>query len=477
MIQEASYSKEKAPRGLLRSSTLLLVAFAIAFFPRLLDSLGAPSMVNFIHFAIVPIVCIIAILKSRTKNRDQIASSQMLLTGLLLLLGVTVASGLFNQAGIINVVLQYLLLAEPFIFLVAIICLPMTPSSLSHFKKWITGFICFHIGLALIQAFLLQVGIMKPGTLSIPADNIQGVFYVSGSGHVVGASVSATFGIYYFIKAKGSPLWMRGTVLAAAMLQLLCADAKQVLLVSLVSWGLLILIQVKDIKKTFQYLISGALVMYALLWCMQNVPLFRAFNTWVRPEIYGPNGEATLLKTASIRIILAHYNSFLNWFLGLGPGHTVGRLGGWMLEAYWSLLEPFDATINPVSQETWDAVYSSWLGPSSSMFSPLFGWAAIWGDLGFLGLAAYLYLGYIVWRRFCTDDLTKFLVLNIVVHGFIFTQLEEPGYMLFMVILIGLGWHDSQQERQSSYLYFPRAYQERSSLDPATNDTFPDRAE
>lgn len=450
MIQEASYSREK-PKGLIKSSTLLIVAFAVVFFPRLLDSAGFPSMVNFAHFAILPFVCIIAIAKTRTKNREQIASSQMLLTGLLLLLATTVASGLFTQAGLINVALQYLLLAEPFIFLVALICVPMTHSSLANFKKWINGFMIFHIGLALIQAFLLQVGIMKPGELSIPADNIQGVFYVSGSGHVVGASVSATFGLYYFLTAKNNPLWLRGGVLAGAILQLLLADAKQVLLVTLVSWGILILAQLKDIKKTFQYLISGALVVYALLWCMQNVPLFRAFNTWVRPEIYGPDGEATLLKTASIRIIVSHYDSFLDWFFGLGPGHTVGRLGGWMLTAYWDLLKPLDATINPVSQEVWDAVYASWLGKASSMFSPLFSWAAIWGDLGLLGLAAYLYLGYIVWRRFCLDDLSKFFLINIIVHGFIFTQLEEPGYMLFIAVLIGLQWHELEQKRQSTY--------------------------
>lgn len=475
MIQEAPFQGQREKqKGLIKSSTLLLIAFAVAFFPRILDTLGVPAMVNFVHFAVLPFACGIAILKTRTRNREQIVSSQMLLTGLLLLLVVTVASGLFNQAGVINVVLQYLLLAEPFIFLIALVCVPMPRSSLAHFRKWTTGFMCFHIGLALTQAFLLRVGILKPGELAVPADNIQGVFYISGSGHVVGASVSMTFGLYYFLTTKSSPIWLRGGVLAAAILQLLLADAKQVMLVTLVSWGILILVQLKDIKKTFQYLISGALVMYAFLWCMQNVPLFRSFNTWVKPELYGPNGAATLLKTASTRIILAHYDSFLNWFLGLGPGHTVGRLGGWMLPGYWDLLKPLDATINPVSQEVWDAVNATWLGKSSSMFSPFFGWAAIWGDLGFLGLAAYLYLGYIVWRRFCSNDLSKFFLLNVIVHGFIFTQLEEPGYMLFIAVVIGLEWHISQQEQQSPYLFFPRAYLERSSLAPPLSDPPPD---
>ena len=64
------------------------------------------------------------------------------------------------------------------------------------------------------------------------------------------------------------------------------------------------------------------------------------------------------------------------------------------------------------------------------MFSPLFGWAGIWGDLGWFGLGTYLYLGFIVWRNLCLDDFSRFLVLTVVVYGFFLTQMEEPGFML-----------------------------------------------
>lgn len=454
-----SYLKKN--QGLLKSTTLLLIAFTTVFFPRLLETIGFPAIINFVHFAIVPFASVLALFNTRTKNYNQISISKTLLSSLIILLGVISASALVNRAGVINLLLQFLLLVEPFLFLPAMICLPMAQTSFISFRKWFIRFNCFHIFLALFQQLLLSAGILKLTTMKVPADNIQGVFYLSGSGHVVGASVSISFGIYYLISAKKSPMWLRLSVFFAAFLQLLFADAKQTLLVSLISWFIVIVINLKDVGKTIQYTIAAVLIVWILIWCTQNLELFRAFNTWNRPELYGPDGEATKLKTASIRLIMSHYKSPLNWLFGLGPGHTVGRLGGWMLPIYWDLLSPLGATIHPVSQEVWNAVSASWLGPASSMFSPLFGWAGIWGDLGLVGLGAYTYILFIVWTRLCVDNFSKFLILNVVVNGLIFSQMEEPAYMLVVTILIGLQW----QERRIN-----KAFKERS-LYGSTNPT------
>ncbi|HHP7244128.1 MAG TPA: hypothetical protein ACFE0H_05520, partial [Elainellaceae cyanobacterium] len=203
----------------------------------------------------------------------------------------------------------------------------------------------------------------------------------------------------------------------------------------------------KNITKFLKYLIGGILLISILLWCIQNVPAFGAFNTWARPEIYGSDGEATLLKSASLRIISSHFESPINWLVGLGPGHTVGRLGGWMIRDYADLLNPFGATSHPMSSEVWSAVGASWLGDQSSMFSPFWGWAGIWGDLGFLGLGAYLFLASTIWRRICLDDFSCYLLLNVCVHGFVFTQMEEPGYMLFIAIIVALRWQEHHKRQ------------------------------
>ncbi len=92
-------------------------------------------------------------------------------------------------------------------------------------------------------------------------------------------------------------------------------------------------------------------------------------------------------------------------------------------------------------------VETSWLAKDSSLFSPLFTWAGIWGDIGLVGLISYLYLGFITWSFLGKDDFSRFLILNVVVIGFILTQMEEPGYMLTVASLIGMRWQERQVEK------------------------------
>lgn len=436
----------KRSTGLISSSTLILLAFATAFFPRVLDNLGAPSTINFVHFATVPLAAGCALVKANSKSRQHIAMTWTFIFALFILLSVMLASALLNQAGTVNVVLDFMLLGEPFILLLAIVSISLSPASLQNLKKWLIYFCAAHIALAYIQCYILKLPSSRPAA---GADLIQGVFYFSGAGHVVGATVSLIFGSYYLLSVKNVEVWVRVAVVLATFWQMLISDAKQVLLSFLVAWVLLMMTKFKDLGKLIQYVVLAIVVGCVLLWCIQNVPAFSAYNTWVRPELYGPNGEATLLKISSLQMIPTYYQTSLNWLFGLGPGHTVGRLGGWMLVDYWSLLAPLGATVNPVSKAVWDVVTASWLGDQSSMFSPLFGWAGIWGDLGFLGLGAYLYLGYLVWSKLCKDDFSKFLVLNVVVVGLIFSQMEEPGFMLFTAFIIGLQWQERRIQEVS----------------------------
>ncbi|MEB3219549.1 MAG: hypothetical protein VKN72_25390 [Nostocales cyanobacterium 94392] len=434
----------KQKKAFLKNSTLVLISFATAFFPRIIDSLGAPPPINFVHFAIVPLACGIVIIKTKVTNRNQISIAKNLIIGIFILLSIMTASALLNNAGLINIFVNMMLLGEPFILLLAIICIPMSQTSLKQFRIWILSFVFVHILIALAQKFLITVGILRVTSMTAE-DNIQGVFYISGSGHVVGASISMSFALYYFITAKTAPIWLRGSVLFAAFFQLLSADAKQVLMVFLAAWLLLIVLKFNDIKTTLQYIIAATLIIYAFYWCMENLESFRAFKTWIRPEIYEPDGAATLLKTGPFRIIPSYYKSSFNWLFGLGPGHTIGRLGGWMLKDYGNLLIPLGATIHPASEAVWNTWRGHWL--DSSFFSPLWGWAAIWGDLGFLGLGAYLYLCSIVWQRICLDDFSRFMMLSVLLFGLIFTQMEEPGYMMSVASLLGLRWQEIQIER------------------------------
>lgn len=328
---------------------------------------------------------------------------------------------------------------EPFLLLIAIICLPTQQKNINKIRKWIIYSFCFHTFLAFIQQYLLQLYRLSGGP-----DNIQGVFYHSGAGHVVGASVALTFGIYFLVSARKTKISLRVLVLFATFWHMMLADAKQVIFFLILGGLLLLATKIQNVKRIFKYILLGTILGLILFWCIQNLEPFSAFQTWIRPEIYGLNGEVTLLKSATFRIVPTFYDSFLNWLFGIGPGHTVDRMGGWMFQQYSNLLMPLGATTHPASQAVWQVVSSSWLGDQSSMFSPLFGWAALWGDFGFLGLMSYLAIGAVIYRRVCTNDFAKFTLFSVFAVGLIFSQMQEPGYMLTVALLIGLSWHEKR---------------------------------
>lgn len=439
---------DKREKGQLANSILLLIAFSTAFFPRIIESAGVPSVINFAHFAVVPVASGIVLLKTRVRDKKQILSVQALITSLAVLFGIMLASAILNNAGFINVAMDFLLLTEAYIFLAAIVSIAPTPESLQRFRKWILGFVLLHMVLAFAQHILIGAGLLSRGNLT-DEDGVQGVFFLSNGGHVVGAFVSMAFGLYFFIGNKSVPVWIRAAVFAATFCQMLLADAKQVMMVFMAAWVLLILSRVKNPVKTLQYVILAALVFYAFFWFIYNVdtPVSSAFTGWIRPEIYTPEGDATVLKTGPFRILPTFYTSPLNWVLGLGPGHTIGRLGGWMIKDYGNLLNPLGATARPYGEAIWVTWRGNYL--DSSFFSPLWGFAGIWGDLGWLGLASYLWILVVTWQRFCLDDLSRFIILTIIVNGFIFTQLEEPGYMISMTTLVGLRWHELHSQQRA----------------------------
>ena len=437
-LKLASKSKSKS-KLYVTNLNLALFGLGTNLFARIFTALKIPSGINFLHFFTIPLACVSVLLKSRSKDRKQIAISKSLLGGLFIFSIIVFASALLNQAGLVNAVLDYLLLTEPFILILTIVSIPMTATSYEQFRNWILQACLINTLFAYVQKYVFHME-----KLLGEEDNIKGLFIGQGSGHVIGGSVAMTFAIFYFINAKHKPLWFRSAIVLACLNHVIISDTKQVLLAFAIGFVILYFITFKNLRKAVISLVLGLLVLSGFYWAIYNIEYLAAYKTWIRPEIYAWDGEATQLKFATFRIVPEYFHSPLNWLLGLGPGHTVGRLGGWMLDLYWNLFAPLGATIHPASKAVWTVVAKSWLGDQSSMFSPLFGWAGIWGDLGILGLGTYFYLAILVWRYVCVTDVAKYLMLTAFVFGTIFSQLEEPGYTLIVASLIGLDWQSKR---------------------------------
>ncbi|HEY9846767.1 MAG TPA: hypothetical protein V6D03_11295, partial [Candidatus Caenarcaniphilales bacterium] len=163
---------------------------------------------------------------------------------------------------------------------------------------------------------------------------------------------------------------------------------------------------------------------------------------WLKNGLVGAGLEQ---KFSVFSLIASYFDSPLNWMFGLGPGHTIGRLG-LLIPDYLEVLQPLGATVSPVTGAILQANEGNWMSAKSgsSMFALTFSWAGVWGDLGFIGLGVYLYLWFLVWRYLCVENLSKFFLISILIFGCIFSWMEEPGYMLFVVSLIGYQWQVHQ---------------------------------
>jgi hypothetical protein len=422
---------------MLKNSVILVLAFASAFLPRLLDAVGFPALVNFVHLILIPLISFYIITK--THSRVRVNRVLEMLAGLLVLFTIVVASALLNKAGLINVLLDFLLRAEWFIFMLALISINPSPKSLKYLRFWFLSFAFINILFAYVQKFILR---WDAGKLA-GGDYITGVFLGQGAGCDVSSGVSIIFAIYYFTSSRKTPLWIRIAVCVAAIIHIFITDAKSHLLVFLIAFFFLMLTKLKlsiqGITEVAKYGIISTIFLGGIYVASQTVArslLIFASDDKMR--------DGFSLKSCVFSIIPSHYQSVANWFLGLGPGHTVGRLGGWFIKDYSDLLAPLGATKSPVSQQVWDAVWSTWIGPRSRLWSPFFGWAGIWGDWGLLGLAAFLFVMFIAWRRFCVDDASKLILLSVASFGLIFTQMEEPGYVISVATIIGLKWQEAQ---------------------------------
>ncbi|MEO1181078.1 MAG: hypothetical protein AAFX51_09545 [Cyanobacteria bacterium J06636_28] len=437
--------------GRIGSMTMILVGFASAFFPRLLASMGAPAIINFVHFGIIPSAFLITVFTTKTRDKKKLNVVWQLLLGMAIFLICTLASALLNSAGIVNIALQFLFQVEPFMLLAAIIALPMSEDRLKRFKYWILGFAAFNLLLAIAQSILLPIGLYpKPdgGTLQ---DNIGGVFGGGGgsAANYIACTVSFYVGLYFFNQFKHLSLWMRLLPVVAAVYQIQVSDSKQVFLALVAGWGLLAMTKVERPDRLLIYLSLFVTLITVFGWALLNVDaeILRPYQNWINRPIWGWDGLAAETKFAAFRIIPSHFESPLNWFVGLGPGHTVTRLGGWVMRDYASLLKPLGATVHPASSEVFTVVRTSYLPQESTVYFPLFTWAGIWGDVGIVGLASYLFICFIVWKQICVDDFGRFLLLSTAVFGCILTQMEEPGHMLTIVCLLGLRWQEHREQQ------------------------------
>ena len=141
------------------NTNLIILAFSLVFYGRIVTTLTpAPSILVHAHFVIVPFVLWIAASSTPTKNQQQVDLVRSLFFGLFIFFLAILASALWNQAGFINAVASFMMLGEPMMFLVAIICIPMSLQSFGRIQRWFMASVVINFLLAAVQRPLIDAG-------------------------------------------------------------------------------------------------------------------------------------------------------------------------------------------------------------------------------------------------------------------------------------------------------------------------------
>jgi len=414
-----------------RGAQLAVVLLYVALFARVLTSLGAPAVVNFLHFGVAAgaVVVVGPLLRSR--------AARALLCGLAALLSAICVSALWNGAGLINALLDFILLAEPFLLLLLLV--PGGRLEAPGARRWIHialfAFVVVHTLLAFNQAV----------ATGFDGDEVKGAFVAQGAGHHVAGAVALTGATYLVLRGPFSLAVRLALAIPIASVTVL-SDSKQVVAVFLGSVIVLAALRLNDLRRFATYALVGGTVLGALVWAAGTA--WPALAVWADADRI----EVGLTQKLSVLpLVRSHHVSPVNHLVGIGPGHSVGRLAK-MLPAYSGVLEPLGATIHPATQEASIASQGHWVSNAetgSSIWALFFFWAGLWGDLGLIGVLAYLALWWVVWTTICSDDLSRFFLINVLAFGVVFTWLEEPGYMLFVTALMGLSLPQAVSSRDS----------------------------
>jgi len=385
-----------------------------------------PQVVNFLHF---PLTLGAALVAAAGRDAGTRLGSKLAL-GLIGLLLVSLGSWAVNGGGIVRPILAWLVFAEPFLLVYAIMKARSGPRGQGFLLSLLTT-------LAFIQ---LPLAVWQSRTLGL-ADPVQGTFVGLGAGaHVAGAV--ALLGTMVFVAravSRGRRSGFSRLLLLGAVLVIvpLLADAKQAFAAFLA--GAMYLVWTSGFYRRGKFMLLLVLVLGGAALASSSFPAFgRIFNVRLLHE--GAGG-----KTGAYGIISGG-GLTTRILLGLGPGNSVSRVSLMGMESYIKPQSPVSLlglTPAPATQEILALAQSNWLIASSSAWSGISSWLGLFGDLGLVGVAVYLWMCVHIWRtlgrvRTWQSQAARASLVMAALLGGIYSWLEEPGFTMVVALLVGL---------------------------------------
>lgn len=397
---------------------IIIFILILVLLPRLLSSLGFPKIIVFVHFFLT--CSVFGLLFQKIVS---IKDNRKLLLIIVMFLFVSFLSFIWNKAGLINFILGNLLLISPFMFFLISQSFQWEEEDLYKMEVFIFTFILIHLFFSFFQYFVL----------GLKHDDVEGVFLGMGAGgHLAGAV--ATLSIFWLYRIRWISNVFKGVLATCLLSVLILSDSKQVIVVLGLSLGIYVILASKGIIEKIRLVLLG-LTSIALLYIVA-ITIFPGLLIYLQDDkiLLG-----LLQKISVFPRIIELYEDNLNWLIGLGPGHSVSRLGT-MLPDYPILTEGLGATQSNVTGQILAAKQDHYLSNSvtgSSLFALEFTFAGVWGDYGIVGLLLYISMLIKVWQVYCKETkAAKYLIITIFVYGVVFTWVEEPPFMFFIFAYI-----------------------------------------
>ncbi len=414
-------------------------AVVMAVFSRLLVAWGiAPGFINFLHFPIAVASTFLAFL---SPYRSFKSLSTRLAQGIGALGTLSVISWLASGGNFLKMVLMWLLFAEPFFILYAV--LKTTPTDkVQTFSRLSLSLTFAQIPFALWQAATLGLG-----------DVVQGTLIGHGAGaHVVGAiTLMGVITLASGMLSKRNALKSFSDVLTYILIITILfvipvlSDAKQVIIVFSIAF--IFLLWNSQILRAGSLFISVTMVALIILAGHLYQPLRMATDMGL--VLAGLGG-----KVLSYQILVRKMMEFpLFFIIGLGPGNSVTRAALAAQEGYIRSLPSnwIDFSPSPIMSEILSESSNYYLFASSSAWSGISSWLGLFGDLGLLGVATYLWILWAIWRalKHYTSpraQASKAILVMGVVLGILYSWLEIPEFTLLWALYMAVGLVETKDE-------------------------------
>lgn len=408
----------------MRINIQLLIYFCVLSLlgSRLIVYLGFPSIVNFVHFGFLLLIILLNVLSGKVKRNKYTVY-------LIILACIIIFSALINFVAPLNTILTLLILLEPFI----LVC---------SFNKWSDIFyIKMENMLVVFSMISLFLSYFQFFVLKFKDDDVRGIFLQMGSGGHLNGAFSIIMAIYFLFIAfnyKSSNKRFFSIVLSIMFLAIVVmCDNKQSILGYGLGLVLLLLSNVKNYKrfaKNLFIMVIGLIVFYFLT----NSVLSKVL-TWLNNIEYV--FEGIQLKFSFIKVLRENRSNIFQLFFGFGPGMSLSRVAR-LLPEYKSL-SFLGISFSLITQQFKDFYATSWLMQASSLWMFYFSFASFFGDLGIFGLVTMIMLYIKSIKKFCNNQLSRYLLFVVCSHGLLFDWLEEPSFMVvyfLIIVLIGHKW-------------------------------------